>query len=81
MVMAGPRVYARMADDGVFPGFFRMGREVPGRAVLLQAALAIFVVWLSGLADLLSYVGFTLGLSSAGAVAGLLVVGRKRMKR
>lgn len=74
MVMAGPRVYARMAEDGLFPAFFRMGRQVPGRAVLLQALLAVVVVWISGLADLLSYVGFTLGLSSAAAIVGLLRV-------
>jgi amino acid transporter len=72
MVMAGPRVYAKMAEDGLFPAFFRMGREVPGRAVLLQALLAIVVVWISGLYELLSYVGFTLGLSSAATIIGLL---------
>jgi len=72
MVMAGPRVYAKMAEDGLFPALFRMGREVPGRAVMLQALLAIVVVWISGLYELLSYVGFTLGLSSAATIIGLL---------
>lgn len=72
MVMAGPRVYARMAADGVFPAFLRMQTEVPSRAVFLQALLSIGVVWVSNLAQLLSYVGFTLGLSAAATVVGLI---------
>jgi APA family basic amino acid/polyamine antiporter len=46
--------------------------EVPTAAVVLQVVLAVTVVWLSGLRALLGYVGFTLGLSSAATVAGLL---------
>jgi APA family basic amino acid/polyamine antiporter len=50
MVMAGPRVYARMAHDGLFPRMFRAGAEVPAAAVALQVGLAIVVVWSAGLA-------------------------------
>jgi amino acid transporter len=74
MVMAGPRVYARMAEDGLFPRVFRPGQEVPGKAVALQAGLAILVVWYSDLARLLGYIGFTLGLSAAATVCGLIVL-------
>ena len=74
MVMAGPRVYARMAEDGLFPPMFGRGREVPGPAVALQCLLAVAVVWLTGLAELLSYIGFTLGLSAAATVVGLLII-------
>ena len=77
MVMAGPRVYARMAADGLFPRIFRKRAEVPGAAVALQAALAIVVVWSSGLAQLLGYIGFTLGLSAAATVAGLVAMRRR----
>lgn len=72
LVMSGPRVYARMAADGVFPRFFGVAGDVPGRAVALQVALAIAVVWLAGLQTLLGYIGFTLGLCAAAAVLGLV---------
>lgn len=72
MVMAGPRVYARMAQDGLFPRFFAFTGEVPARAVFLQVALSIAVVWLADLRELIGFVGFTLGLSAAAAVVGLV---------
>ena len=71
MVMAGPRVYARMAEDGLFPKVFSQEGEVPVAAVMLQAALAILVLWAADLQDLLGYIGFTLSLSTAAAVVGL----------
>ncbi|MGH7947945.1 MAG: APC family permease [Candidatus Binataceae bacterium] len=72
MVMAGSRVYARMADDGFMPRALAPAGALPSATVALQAALAISVVWVSGLAQVLGYVGFTLGLCAAGTVAGLL---------
>jgi amino acid transporter len=77
MVMAGPRVYARMAEDGLFPRFFGKGEDVPRAAIAFQAALAIGVVWMSGLRALLSYIGFTLGLSAAATVAAVFVLRRR----
>jgi len=71
MVMTGPRVYLRMAEDGLFPRIFRAG-DVPTDAVALQAALAIAVVWSTGLAQLLSYIGFMLGVSAIATVLGLV---------
>ncbi len=72
MVMAGPRVYARMADDGLFPRLFALGGEVPGKAVALQVALALVLVWSATLRTLLQYVGLTLWLSAAATVVGLM---------
>lgn len=77
MTMAGPRVYARMAEDGLFPRAFAPSGEVPVAAVALQAALAIVAVWIAGLRELLGYVGFTLGLSAAATVVGLLRLRRR----
>jgi APA family basic amino acid/polyamine antiporter len=74
MVMAGPRVYAKMAEDGLFPQFFRTEDATPTRAIALQAGAAIVVVWISGLAELFGYIGFTLGLSAAVTVASLIVL-------
>jgi APA family basic amino acid/polyamine antiporter len=78
MVMAGPRVYARMADDGVFPRFFRFsGEGAPTAAIWGQAALAIAVIAMSDLRGLLSYLGFTLSMSAALSVASLFVIARR----
>ncbi len=77
MIVAGPRVYACMAEDGVFPQVMRLRDGVPKGAIVIQALLAVVVVWISSLQDLLSYLGFTLSLSSAGAVACLFVLHRQ----
>lgn len=74
MVMAGPRVYARMAEDGVFPACFRMRSDAPGAAVTLQVILAVIVIWITTLQDLLSYLGFLLSISAAATVASLFVL-------
>jgi APA family basic amino acid/polyamine antiporter len=74
MVLAGPRVYARMADDGVLPRLLRTQGEAPRAAITLQVILAIIVIWLSELQELLSYLGFTLSLSAAATVASLFVL-------
>jgi APA family basic amino acid/polyamine antiporter len=44
----------------------------------MQAILAIVVVWITGLRELLSYLGFTLGLSTVATVASLFIVVRRR---
>jgi amino acid transporter len=78
LVMAGPRVYARMAEDGVFPRMFRFsGDSAPTAAILAQAALAIALIALSDLRGLLSYLGFTLSVSAALTVAALFVIARR----
>jgi len=77
MMMAAPRVYERMATDGLFP--LRLGRrgDAPRAAVAFQAALAVVVVWFAELARLLGYLGFTLGLSAAFTVCGLVALRRR----
>jgi APA family basic amino acid/polyamine antiporter len=77
MVMTGPRVYARMAEDGVFPACFRMRSDAPGAAVTLQVVLAVIVIWITTLQELLSYLGFMLSLSAAATVASLFVLRRR----
>ena len=78
LVMAGPRVYARMADDGVFPKFFRFGGAgAPTTAIAGQAALAILLILMSDLRGLLGYLGFTLSISAALSVASLFVIARR----
>ncbi|MFG0276143.1 MAG: APC family permease [Phycisphaerales bacterium] len=77
MIMTGPRVYAKMAEDRLFlPGLDRVVAS-PLRAVWLQAALACVVAAVSELQQLLSYLGFTLGLSTAAAVASVFLLKRR----
>ncbi len=78
LIMAGPRVYARMADDGVLPGIFRFqGTEAPTAAIFGQAALAILLISLSDLRGLLGYLGFTLSISAALSVASLFILAKR----
>src|SRR6266487_3435520 len=73
MLMAGPRVYARMADDGYLPSWLRFPRQGPPRAaILFQTILALAMLWSLTFQALLTYIGFTLGLSTAAAVGGLV---------
>jgi len=72
MIMTGPRVYAKMADDRLLPGWLRFAGPVPRRALLFQAGLALVVVHVSTLKQLLSYLGFTLSITAALTVSSLL---------
>lgn len=78
MIMVGPRVISRMADDGVFFTAFRTGPNSIPRSVLLQASLAATLVLVSNLHDLLGFLGSTLSLSSAITVATLLIPVRNK---
>lgn len=69
MVLAGSRVIARMAADGVFPRRLARGERAPSAAVALQTGVALGVFWLADLATLLGYIGFTLGLCAAATIA------------
>ena len=74
MVLAGPRVYAKMAEDGALPRIFaaKVG-EPPRASIVLQVVLAIMLVLVSDLRGLLSYLGLTLSLCLALAVSSLFV--------
>ncbi|MGB7344797.1 MAG: APC family permease [Pirellulaceae bacterium] len=65
LVMTGPRVYAKMADDGFLPKLFRFQGRVPVVAIWVQAVMAIIVICFSTLKELLGYLGFTLSVSAA----------------
>ncbi|QDT14821.1 APC family permease [Alienimonas californiensis] len=79
LVQTGPRVYAKMAADGLFPlpKLFRLREDgsAPPSTVLLQAAL-VAALCLSGttIRGWLDYLGLTLSLSAAGAVACLFLL-------
>ena len=73
MTMVGPRVYARMAEDGVLPrAFASAAGQPPRRSIALQAVLALVFLWVASLQELMSYIGWTLSVSAAATVFGLL---------
>ncbi len=65
MMMAAPRVYAKMAEDGLMPKFLRFQGDAPRGATVAQIAIALLFVLISTLQGLLSYLGLTLSLSAA----------------
>ncbi|MFH5802839.1 APC family permease [Alienimonas sp. DA493] len=82
LVQTGPRVYAKMAADGLFPlpSLFRLREDgsAPPSAVVLQAVLiAGLCVGGATIRGLLDYLGLTLSLSAAGAVACLFLLKRR----
>ena len=77
MVMAGPRVYARMAVDGYLPRWLRTETGPPRPAIYLQWGLALLLLWTATFDGLLTYIGFTLGLSTAATVLGLVRLRRR----
>jgi basic amino acid/polyamine antiporter, APA family len=73
-VMAGPRVYAKMAADGYLPRWLAMQSGPPRAAITFQALLALVMLWSASFEWLLTYMGFTLGVSTAATVLGLMVL-------
>ncbi|MDN5088762.1 amino acid permease [Aliarcobacter butzleri] len=75
MIMAGPRVYYAMAEDGLFFQRFKKvctKRNTPVQAIILQAIIAIVMILTSTFESLLIYIGFTLSLASMLTVIGLI---------
>lgn len=73
-IILGPRVYYSMAKDGCF---FRMASEVhpvfrsPSKSILLQAAISIVIVLSGSLDQILTYMGFSLGIFPILVVVGV----------
>jgi APA family basic amino acid/polyamine antiporter len=76
-MMSGPRVYARMAADGCLPRWLASGHGPPWRAVMFQCLLALAMLWSATYDRLLTYIGFTLSLSTAATVVGLVLLRRR----
>lgn len=72
MIMTGPRVYARMAQDGYLPRWLAGGQGPPRAAILFQTVLGLVLLWTTTYDRLLTAIGFTLSLSTAATVAGLV---------
>jgi basic amino acid/polyamine antiporter, APA family len=78
-IILGPRVYFSMASDGYF---FRSVAEihprfgVPAKSILLQSAIAVLMALTGTFDQVLTYMGFSLGIFPILAVGGVL-----RLKR
>ena len=73
-IILGPRVYYKMAQDGYFFKSIAQVhplRKVPSNAILLQAAIAIILVLSGTFEQILTYMGFSLGIFPILAVAGV----------
>lgn len=72
MMFLGPRVYGKMAQDGLFPAFIS-GTEPPfRRGTIFQTSIALIMTWNATYDALLGYIGFLLGISSALCAVGLV---------
>ncbi|TAI49818.1 APC family permease [Flagellimonas allohymeniacidonis] len=79
MVWAGPRVTQVMAEDHRLWQWFskKSGRQVPVRAIWLQALITLTLLLTGTFEQVLIYSGFVLQLFAALAVAGVFVVRKK----
>jgi basic amino acid/polyamine antiporter, APA family len=79
MLMVGPRIAEAMSRDGfLHQGLSRLNRRnVPSRAVGLQALLAAVIALTSSFGSLLIYIGFTLNIFAALTVISLFRLRRE----
>jgi APA family basic amino acid/polyamine antiporter len=82
MVMAGPRVYAAMAENRALPRrlAYHNRRGVPVVAVVTQGALGCLFVLAGALDELMRFVSFTLAIFAALAVAAVFVLRRRGLR-
>ena len=79
MMFAGPRVYAAMAADGFLPKSFALSRDgVPRQSVILQAAIALFLIFTHSVQTALQNAGAVLALFTGLTVMTLFVVRFRR---
>jgi APA family basic amino acid/polyamine antiporter len=79
MVWAGPRVTQVMAEDHRLWKWFskKTKNEVPLRAIWLQTAITLILLFTGTFEQVMIYSGFVLQLFAALAVAGVFIVRRK----
>lgn len=81
-IIVGPRVYYAMALDKQFFPFaahIHSKYGVPGRAILVQGAIAIVMVLIGTLEQLLIYIEFAIGIFPIMATIGLFIARRRKI--
>jgi APA family basic amino acid/polyamine antiporter len=66
-----------MAADGYLPAWLKAGDGPPRAAIGFQWLLAVVMLWTASYQGLLTFIGFTLSLSNAATVAGLIRLRRR----
>jgi APA family basic amino acid/polyamine antiporter len=74
LVMSGPRVYSKMAADGYLPAWLNPKDGPPRKSIALQTVIALLLLWTASFEALLTYIGFTLSISTAATVSALLLL-------
>ena len=79
-IIIGPRVYYSMANDGLF--FKSVAKihpkyEVPSNSILLQAAIAILLALSGSFEQVLTYMGFALGIFPVMTIIGVFIQRKK----
>ena len=80
MVWAGPRVYWAMAEDGIFPSFFKAltpTTGVPVRAIVLQSAWTSILILTGTFEQLVIFSGFVLSTFTALTIGSVVVLRRR----
>jgi APA family basic amino acid/polyamine antiporter len=83
-IILGPRVYYSMARDGRFfdfAAFVHPRFGVPSRSIILQGIIASVMVLLGSFDQILTYMGFSLGLFPILAVLGVFRLRRRGILR
>ena len=83
-VFIGPRVYFAMARDGLFFRFAARVHpryETPGLSILAQGGCAVLMILTGTFEQLLTYIGFALGVFPWLAVAGVFLLRRRQPAR
>ncbi len=81
-IILGPRVYYSMARDGYFFKFaakVHKDYHVPSKSIMLQCAIAAIIVLTGTLEQILTYMGFSLGIFPILAVIGVFKL--RRLKK
>lgn len=83
-IILGPRVYFSMAADGYFFKFasgVHPEYGVPVKSILLQGGIAVVLVLLGTFDQVLTYMGFSLGIFPILAVIGVFKLRRRNMSK
>jgi len=81
-IILGPRVYYSMAKDGLFfkfAGSVHPKYGVPAKSIILQGAIASVFVLFGTFDQILTYMGFSLGVFPLLAVIGVFKLRKRKM--
>jgi len=83
-IILGPRIYYSMAKDNYFFKFAAHVHprfRVPTKSIMLQGLIAIFMVFLGTFDQILTYMGFSLGVFPILAVLGVFKLRKNKLSK